>query len=240
MRWSQITECGPVRRRNEDWVCACPDLGIFAVADGMGGHRAGNVASKLALDVLEEYIRNTTSAGQPIQARAILSEGILRANEAIYRAALEKEECQGMGSTLNACLLQENFLTVANVGDSRTLLLRDNRISKLTSDHSLVQELVDGGGITEEEAFNHPRRNVLTRALGIGPRVEVDLFEYNIVKGDRLLLCTDGLCGFVTAQRIGELMNSSDDPDAVVQALLKEAIALGSNDNITMIFLVVD
>lgn len=240
MRWSQITECGPVRRRNEDWVYACPDLGVFAVADGMGGHLAGNVASKLALAVFEEYIRKSAGAGQLLQARALLSEGILRANEAIYRAASEKEEWQGMGSTLNACLLLDNSLTVANVGDSRALLLRSNKISKLTSDHSLVQELVDGGGITEEEAFNHPRRNVLTRALGIGPRVEVDLFEYNIVKGDRLLLCTDGLCGFVTAQRIGELMSSADDPDTVVHSLLQEAIASGSNDNITMIFLVVD
>lgn len=240
MRWSQITECGPVRRRNEDWVCACPDLGVFAVADGMGGHRAGNIASKLALEALEEYIRSSAGAGRPVQPRLLLSEGILRANEAVYRAALAKEEWQGMGSTLNACLLLGNTLTVANVGDSRALLLRNNGISKLTSDHSLVQELVDGGGITEEEAFNHPRRNVLTRALGIGPRVEVDSFEYNIVQGDRLLLCTDGLCGFVTPRRIGELMSSADDPDTVVHRLLQEAIASGSNDNITMIFLVVD
>lgn len=240
MKWSQITECGPVRRRNEDWVCACPDLGFFAVADGMGGHRAGNIASKLALDVLEAYIRNDNGADRPVQARALLSEGIMRANEAIFNAASKNEEWQGMGSTLNACLLFDNTLIVANVGDSRALMLRGNKISRLTSDHSLVQELVDGGGITEEEAFNHPRRNVLTRALGIAPRVDVDVFEYNLVVGDRLLLCTDGLSGFVPAQRIGEIMSSAGEPDQVVHRLLQEAIACGSNDNITMIFLVVD
>ncbi|MBF7082334.1 Stp1/IreP family PP2C-type Ser/Thr phosphatase [Desulfallas sp. Bu1-1] len=238
MRWSQITECGPVRRRNEDWLCACPELGLFAVADGMGGHRAGNVASRLALEILEEYVRH--NSGRGYSDRELLAGGIQRANEAVYRSAAGHEEHRGMGTTINACLLKGNKLTLANVGDSRALLLRNKKISKLTSDHSLVQELVDGGSITEEDAMNHPKRNVLTRALGIGPRVEVDFFEYNIMQGDCLLLCTDGLTGFVAEDRIGELILASPDPEAVVRNLYAEAINAGSNDNITMIFLAVD
>jgi len=238
MRWSQITECGPVRRRNEDWLCVCPDLGLFAVADGMGGHRAGDVASKLALEVLKHTLEIQLGAGA--SAGELLAQGIRRANEAVYRSAREFIEHRGMGTTLTACLVRGNKLTVANVGDSRALLLRDGRISKLTSDHSLVQELLDGGGITEEDALHHPQRNILTRALGINPEVEVDVFDYDILRGDRLLLCTDGLTGFVAEQKIADLMAVDTDPDTVLNALVAEAIRAGSNDNITMILVAVD
>jgi protein phosphatase len=238
MRWSQITECGPVRRRNEDWLCVCPDLGLFAVADGMGGHLAGDVASRLALGVLENYLREHKYHDLPGRNR--LAGGIQQANEAVYLAAREDVQRRGMGTTITACLVEDGQITVANVGDSRALLLREGKINKLTVDHSLVQELIDGGGISEKEALQHPRRNVLTRALGIGPLVDVDIYEYAITRGDRLLICTDGLTGFVPGRRIGDLMMLSPDPHHVVQMLLKEAIALGSNDNITIILLAVD
>lgn len=241
MRWSQITKCGPVRRRNEDWLCACPELGLFAVADGMGGHQAGNVASRMALEILEQYIRTNLKEGLP--ARFLLEKGIQKANEAVYFSAQEHQERRGMGTTISACLIRGQHLVVANVGDSRTLLWRHGKVSKLTSDHSLVQALLDGGGITEEDALTHPKRNVLTRALGTGPRVEVDLFEYDMMPGDGLLISTDGLTGFVPENKIGELIERSNhDPDVVVQSLYQEAIAAGSNDNITiiMIFLAVE
>lgn len=238
MRWSQITECGPVRRRNEDWLCAYPEIGFFAVADGMGGHKAGDVASKLALEVMKKTLENY----RPSRNTALdqLRQGVIRANEAVYVSAQKYMEHRGMGTTLTACLLHGDKVFVANVGDSRALLIREGKTNKLTSDHSLVQELLDGGGITEKDAFKHPQRNVLTRALGIGPTVHADYFTYDIVKGDRLLLCTDGLSAFVTEDRLGELMMSSENPDDVVRLLLKEAINAGSNDNITMIFMAVD
>ncbi len=237
MRWSQVTECGPVRRRNEDWLCACPGLGLFAVADGMGGHLAGDVASRMALEELEKYIR--THAGRGYAARDLLALGIQQANAAVYRSALENASRRGMGTTLAACLVEGYRLTVANVGDSRVLLLRGEKIQKLTNDHSLVQELLDGGVITEQDAFHHPGRNVLTKALGLAPRVEPDIFTYQLVAGDRLLICTDGLSGFVREQRIGQLMAAAE-PHAAVRALLAEALRAGSNDNITMILMVMD
>ncbi|TYO97378.1 Stp1/IreP family PP2C-type Ser/Thr phosphatase [Desulfallas thermosapovorans] len=238
MRWSQITECGPVRRRNEDWLCVCPDLGLFAVADGMGGHLAGDVASRLALGVLEDYLRDHRHDNAPYPDK--LATGIQKANEVVYLAASKDVQRRGMGTTITACLVQGYHATVANVGDSRALLLREGNINKLTVDHSLVQELIDGGGISEKEALQHPRRNVLTRALGVGPRVNVDIYEYSLARGDRILICTDGLTGFVPEQRIGDLLLVSPDPQEALHLLLKEAIAAGSNDNITIILLAVD
>ncbi len=237
MRWSKITECGPVRPRNEDNLCACPDLGLFAVADGMGGHRAGDVASRTALLAFEHYFRMRYNT---VSFRQLLYESVIAANDAVYASSLENPQRKGMGTTLTACHLHGNDLLVANVGDSRALLLRNGGIIKLTSDHSLVQALIDGGGITEEDAANHPRRNVLTRALGIGPVVEVDIFQYLLIKGDRLLLCTDGLSAFVNERRIAEIMGLPIEPDEIVGRLLKEALDSGSNDNITMIYLAVD
>ncbi|AGL02237.1 Stp1/IreP family PP2C-type Ser/Thr phosphatase [Desulfoscipio gibsoniae] len=238
MRWTQITECGPVRRRNEDWLSVCPNLGLFAVADGMGGHQAGDVASRLALEVLEHCLGKLQYKKMPSRDR--LAWGIQQANEAVYLAAREDMQRRGMGTTITACLVEDYKVTVANVGDSRALLLREGQINKLTVDHSLVQELIDGGGISEKEALRHPQRNVLTRALGIDPRVDVDIYEYGIAKGDRLLICTDGLTGFVPEQRIGELVMLSPNLHETVYLLQKEAIAFGSNDNITIILLAVD
>ncbi len=238
MKWSQITECGPVRRRNEDWLCVCPDLGLFAVADGMGGHQAGDVASRMALGVLEHYLRENQY--NIVSSRERLARGIQQANDAVYLAARENIQQQGMGTTITVCLVEGYKVIVANVGDSRALLLREGKINKLTVDHSLVQELVDGGGISEKEAMQHPRRNVLTRALGIGPRLDVDIYEYDIARGDRLLICTDGLTGFVPEMRIGDLMILPPNPQDVAHMLLDEAIAFGSNDNISIIILAVD
>lgn len=238
MRWSMVTECGPVRRKNEDALCTCPELGLFVVADGMGGHKAGDVASKLAIDTLRDHIKKNYEAGGV--SKELLAVSIRRANDAVYRSAGDNAWKKGMGTTITAFLFKEDFLWVANVGDSRALLLRDGKLSKLTSDHSLVQELIDGGGISEQDAASHPRRNVLTRALGIGPRVEADIYEYRVAPGDRFLICTDGLSGFVNKQRLAQVMALPADAEEIVRLLLQEAIRAGSNDNITMIYLAVE
>ena len=238
MRWSKITERGPVRSRNEDALCVCPELGLFAVADGMGGHQAGEIASMLALKTMEVHFwQHQAGNGEQI---ALLREAVVAANQAVYQDARHNPQRRGMGTTITACLLNEGELLVANVGDSRALLLRDGGLTKLTSDHSLVQKLIDGGGITEADAFKHPKRNVLTRALGVAPLVEVDIFAYYIAAGDKVLICTDGLSAFVEEKRIAELMGLSDDPAVTVRLLLDEAITAGSNDNITIICMAVE
>jgi len=233
-----ITERGPVRLRNEDSLCVCPELGLFAVADGMGGHKAGEIASTLAMKALENHCRQHQTGSGVL--KKLLEEAVAAANQAVYQNARQNPERRGMGTTITACLLSGQNLWVANVGDSRALLLRNGEINKLTSDHSLVQELINGGGITEADAFKHPRRNVLTRALGMAPLVEVDVFEYNVIAGDRILICTDGLSAFVEEQRIGGLMGFTGDPAVVVRLLLDEAITAGSNDNITIINMAVE
>jgi len=238
MNWGQITECGPVRQRNEDWFCVCPDLGLYAVADGMGGHQAGVVASKMALSVLEEYLR--TNQTDKSSGRDKLLNGIQLANRAVYQAASANNQQWGMGTTMTACLLDGYSATVANVGDSRALLLREGKLSRLTVDHSLVQELVDSGEITEQEAWSHPRRNVITRALGTSPQLEIDIYEYSLGKNDRLLLCTDGLTGFVSETRISALLTENSDPQKAVRVMVEEAIVSGSDDNVTIIVVSVD
>ncbi len=238
MQWSKITERGPVRLRNEDSLCTCPELGLFAVADGMGGHKAGEIASMLALKALENHCRQNQNGSGWL--KELLAEAVAAANQAVYENSRQNPERRGMGTTITACQFGGQNLWVANVGDSRALLLRNGKISKLTSDHSLVQELINGGGITEADAFKHPKRNVLTRALGIAPLVEVDVYEYSVIAGDRILICTDGLSAFVEEKRIGELMGLSVAPAAVVKLLLDEAITAGSNDNITIIYMAVE
>ena len=238
MKWGQITECGPVRQRNEDWLCVCPDLGFFAVADGMGGHQAGDVASHMALSVLEEYLRKNRLDQDSYSNK--LQRGIQLANQAVYQAACDNYEQRGMGATITACLIEGFKATIANAGDSRALLWREGKLSRLTIDHSLVQELIDGGGITEKEAMLHPKRNVITRALGVDSWLDIDISEHVLIKEDRLLLCTDGLTGFITDEGISALLAREADPNQEARLLVNEAIKAGSNDNITIIIMAVD
>ncbi|OAT81413.1 Stp1/IreP family PP2C-type Ser/Thr phosphatase [Desulfotomaculum copahuensis] len=238
MKWSHATETGYVRRTNEDSLCICPDLGLFAVADGMGGHRAGEVASKTALEELERYLRlnRNTSGGDG----ALLARGVQEANRAVYRLSLSEAGCRGMGTTLSAALIRDDRLFMAHVGDSRGYLLRQGRISQLTEDHSLVQELVKSGGLTAEQAREHPRRNVLTRALGTGNQVDVDCLEVTLAAEDMILLCTDGLTGHLRAEEIAFLAYRADGPEQAVKDLVQAALDRGGTDNITIILLAVD
>ena len=191
MKWSQRTDVGLVRQSNEDSMLVVPDLGLLAVADGMGGHLAGEVASRVALEVLERDLRqNGNTRRDPGRA---LAEAVQQANQKIFDLAEQNSDQRGMGTTITACLLIGQELWVAQVGDSRAYLIRDKAISRLTEDHSLVQELYRQGGISREEMATHPRRNVLTRALGTGPVVDVDLYNQRVTAGDRILLATDGL-----------------------------------------------
>lgn len=240
MRWSQVSEVGLVRKNNEDCFCINKDLGLFAVADGMGGHRAGEVASKLAIKTLQESLYKKLSffSDQP----RILAEAVHDANREVYRVSSMQENYRGMGTTLTACLIYgerygEKKLAVAHVGDSRVYLIRGNNIFRLTEDHSLVQEMVNMGGITEDQAFCHPQRNVLVRALGTTAEVEVDVLNQELLKKDILLLCTDGLTSHLRDEEILSVVMAAGDPGSRVRNLRQETFKRGATDNVTIILI---
>lgn len=233
MRWAQVTDTGLIRALNEDSLCVSPGIGLFAVADGMGGHRAGEVASGTALRLLERELGRRLKSGE--KPENALIDSIKEANRSIFELSMQNPDYAGMGTTVTACLKWGGETLVAQVGDSRAYLLRDGGIVRLTEDHSLVQELVKNGGITEEQAFAHPQRNVLTRALGTELSLEVDLYRVKVTSGDLLLLCTDGLTGYLRPEDILFTVHNSPDLDVVVQNLLGKALQSGGADNITIV-----
>jgi len=231
---NQVSEAGLIRENNEDCFCINDKLGLFAVAAGMGGHRAGEVASQLAVKTLQESLgKNLLLFNDPLKA---LSEAVRDANREVYRIAYTTKNCRGMGTTLTACLIHdEKRAAVAHVGDSRAYLIRNNGIYRLTEDHSLVQEMVNAGGITEEQAFYHPQRNILVRALGTAAEVGVDVTGQDIIEGDILLLCTDGLTSHLRDEEILSIAVAAVDPDSRVKDLLLETFKRGATDNVTII-----
>ncbi len=236
MRWSQATEVGLVRKQNEDSVCVDPGLAFFAVADGMGGHRAGEVASRMALETVVRRL----NAGHREDAAKSLLEGVRQANSSIYAASRSDGSCRGMGTTISAAAIRDGELILAHVGDSRAYLIRGDKIHPLTEDHSLVQEMIRHGGISREQAREHPHRNVLTRALGTDPEVDVDLISTGLEKGDIVLLCTDGLCGLVGDEEILQLVREAGVPHRAVKNLVDEALKRGGADNISVIVVELD
>jgi len=233
MRWTQVTDKGLIRKINEDSLHVSPELGLLAVADGMGGHRAGEVASGMALQILERELAHRLRKGE--SPEKALVDSVEHANISIYELSMHNQELRGMGTTITACLIWEGSMLVAHVGDSRAYLMRKNGISQLTRDHSLVQELLRNGGINEEQALLHPHRNVLTRALGTEKSVKVDLCCTTINSGDLLLLCTDGLTRYLGQEELLSVVQSSPDIDTAAHNLLSKALQSGGADNITII-----
>ncbi|MGF7185703.1 protein phosphatase [Desulfitispora alkaliphila] len=225
-----LTNKGLVRKGNEDDYLCCQDRGLFVVADGMGGHAAGEVASSLAIQEVKKYICTDKELIIPED----LERAVLKANEAIYNKSKEEEECNGMGTTLTVAKIHQAKLWVTHVGDSRIYLVRNNEIKLLTEDHSLVAELVKKGKITESEAKLHPQKNMLTRAIGTQAIVNVDVFSHEIQKEDLIILCTDGLSNLVDSQQMMEtLLNQSIEKG--VKKLVDKALDRGGHDNITLI-----
>ncbi|MDU4889087.1 MAG: Stp1/IreP family PP2C-type Ser/Thr phosphatase [Clostridium sp.] len=226
------TDVGNKRSFNEDSVGYYEDenFGIYIVADGMGGHNAGEVASKMAKDVVINYVLNHRDEESPEE---ILNEALQNANRRIYREGLLNEECNGMGTTITGALLRGDELTVVNVGDSRVYVLRDGQLIKVTKDHSLVQELLDNGTITIEEAKNHPNRNVITRAVGTNPVVRADYYDLNLKNVEKVLLCSDGLTNEVSEDEILEVLKSNEENPC--QQLINMSKENGGRDNISVI-----
>lgn len=229
MNYYALTDVGKKRSLNEDSFIA--DGSIFAVADGMGGHRAGEIASSIALDVLKSNLAKQSK--DPLDQKLV--NAIKLANKEIYTKAIRDLDRRGMGTTLTAAVLHDDKLYVGHVGDSRLYLLRDGKLTQLTGDHSLVAQMVESGHLKPEEAEVHPQRSIITRAVGSEADVEVDVVITDILPDDRFLLCTDGLTSMLTDNEIAETLRDRDDLDAACRELVDWANDRGGNDNITAI-----
>jgi protein phosphatase len=230
--FAAATDVGRMRKNNEDsYLSSQP---VAAVADGMGGHSAGEVASAIAIEELAA-LRGRGPWENETAATDDLKQAILRANRRIREMAATDRKLNGMGTTLVALLEDGDMVHVANVGDSRGYLLRQGELSQVTVDHSLVQELVDDGRLSPEDAERHPQRSVITRALGIDPEVEFDLFTYKLQVGDRLLLCSDGLSDVVEPAQIRKVLLRVRNAHRAARELVTVANAHGGPDNITVI-----
>jgi PPM family protein phosphatase len=230
LRSGSATDTGLVRSVNQD--LAVESSNLFAVADGMGGHAGGEVAAQMAVDTLGVVFgRQPTAVG--------LSEAVVEANSAVWEHSLEHPELRGMGTTLTAVgLVQEDghdVLALVNVGDSRSYRLHDGQMTLLTTDHSVAEEMVRSGELTEREAAVHPQRHILTRALGVSSDVAVDFWRLQPVRGDRYLLCSDGLTNELEDEQIAQVLTSVGDPREASDLLVRAARAHGGSDNITVI-----
>lgn len=240
-----LTDVGRKRKHNEDAYLLDAERGLFVVADGMGGHAAGEVASRLTVESIQEFIAgteddhdNTWPFGYNNRYSVDgnrLSTAVERANEKVMRAVVNRPELKGMGTTVVAALFDEKRATLVHVGDSRAYLLREAELRRLTDDHSWVQEQVNAGILSEDEARSHPLKNVVTRALGGGAHVAVDLIEIPVGGGDRFLLCSDGLTGMVSDEEITSALASSRSLEEIVHGLIDLANDRGGVDNITAI-----
>ena len=225
-----------IRSGNEDnfTVDASPTRGIFIVADGMGGHAAGEVASEMAVRIIQRELSPVRDLdGEDVVQ--MVATALKRANRAIHDRTLTETDKQGMGTTVSALLLAGTRYLIGQVGDSRVYLFRDGGLTQLTKDHSYVQEQVDAGYLTPEQARYHPYSNVITRCVGAGQDVEPDIYRGEAREGDLFLVASDGLTGMVDDRRLGQLLGSRAEPDRKVQSLIAEANGRGGLDNITAI-----
>jgi PPM family protein phosphatase len=234
-----------VRSHNEDSIAADAAHGIVVLADGMGGYNAGEVASGMATTVLITELQHLLASVTPWQldprtnqeiAARLVREQVLKANSSIYQAAQSQPQYAGMGTTLVMCLFFDNRVLVAHLGDSRLYLLRDGGFRQVTRDHSLLQEQIDSGLITPEQAKNAQHKNLVTRALGIDPSVDPEIHEYAVKQGDIYLLCSDGLCDMVEDEDIGMTLHAlGANLKLAAQQLVQMANDNGGRDNVSVI-----
>jgi len=238
LRAFSITDIGKRRKLNQDYVfVSVASVGnlpnVFIVADGMGGHNAGDYASKYTVEIIEEQIRES----EWTEAEDILREAIVRANSYIRNMAREDISLSGMGTTVVAASVKDDLLEVANVGDSRLYIVNRNEIRQITRDHSLVEEMVRMGGIDRKAARFHPDKNIITRAVGALNTVEVDFFRERLTPGDMILLCSDGLTNMLEDEEIQEIIIRPSSLSEKGKALIQAANDNGGKDNIAVILI---
>jgi protein phosphatase len=239
------TDTGRVREHNEDTIATDPDVGLLVLADGMGGFNAGEVASGIAVKTITNLVREglsredlasidrSTGLTRP---SIVLRDAITRANKIIYQTARSQAECEGMGTTVVAALFYDNRISIAHVGDSRLYRQRGSQIAQVTMDHSLLQELVDRGFYSPEEAQRAANKNYVTRALGVEPQVEVEVQEHPVDKGDIFILCSDGLSDMVEDEDIRLTISTfGANLDTVAKQLIQLANENGGRDNVSVV-----
>ncbi len=234
------TDVGKVRQINEDssWVDTdWNGLTLAIVADGMGGHKAGDVASQMAITVMQEQLAEISKDSSTEQCEDILRTAIHTANHKLYELASSHSAYSGMGTTIAVVLASSEWLLAAHIGDSRIYLCTEHKVQQLTEDHSLVNELVKTGQISAEEASTHPRRNILTKAVGTDPYVDADVKQVEWKIGDRILICSDGLTSMIGADRIGEYVHNAESLEQTADRLVECALEAGGDDNVTVVLL---
>lgn len=236
MKISSATSVGKVRSLNEDsFYASSESLGgavLAVVADGMGGHNAGEVASAEAVKIIKDSITDTDT-----DVKKSLCDAVDIANDTIYKMSVKNPKLHGMGTTVTACVIDKGQLTIAHVGDSRLYLLRNGEILQMTKDHSLVEMLIENGTITKEDAKNHPQKNVITRAIGTANTIDTDTYEFSVKEGDIILLCSDGLTNMVDEEKILSIVWGENSFENLAQKLIKEAENAGGLDNITAVLI---
>lgn len=240
---ASLTDPGRVRDHNEDCIESRPEIGLFVLADGMGGYNAGEVASGMATSLISDGMQESWNPGEIARmgrdeskalSEKLMREHIGRANNAIFTTSQNNPECAGMGTTLVVCLFFDNFLTVGHIGDSRLYRLRGDVMEQVTRDHSLLQEQLDSGLITPEEAKLSQNKNLVTRALGIDPAVDAEIHVYEAMPDDVYVLCSDGLSDMVEDEEIRlTLITLRTNPNLTVQQLVQAANDNGGRDNIS-------
>ena len=237
MKSYAMTDIGMHRKMNQDFYYASEQPvgnlpNLFIVADGMGGHNAGEYASRHAVDTMVANAKNSLH----IQPMAILQDAIAEANQELLREASRNASMWGMGTTVVAAVIEDDRLYIANVGDSRLYIVSDT-IRQVTKDHSLVEELVRRGEISREDARTHPDKNIITRAVGAVKEIEIDFFEEEIKPGDRMLLCSDGLTNMIEDQNMHMMIDGQRDIAKAVERLIETANQNGGKDNITAVLI---
>lgn len=238
MRAYGQTDVGKVRSHNQDFLySSCEPVGVlknlFMVADGMGGHKAGDFASRFVIEQMVAYFKNKRN----LQTIPALHEGIREVNYKLYRCSCDMEELSGMGSTLVLATIEGNTMYVANVGDSRLYLIRNKKTMQVTRDHSYVEELVALGKIQRNSRNYQEKKNIITRAVGASEQVEADLFEVELQEKDVVLLCSDGLSNMLTEEEIQKLASAELSLEARVKMLIQKANDLGGKDNIAVVLI---
>lgn len=236
-----ITDVGMKRSMNQDSIFSSDEPvgsapNLYIVADGMGGHKAGDVASRTAIEAATEYIRGAETNN----AVSLLKRAIIYANDKVYKLAQEKpEDYAGMGTTFVAAVIDDGVMYVANIGDSR-LYVANSEIRQVTMDHSLVEELIRGGRLDRNKGRNHPEKNIITRALGIGDVVVPDFFEIELSSDDKILLCSDGLSNMIEDDEIRDILFETDELDVIGRKLVDRANYYGGRDNISAVIVAID
>jgi protein phosphatase len=248
LAFEAISDAGCVREHNEDNFGFDAEMGLAILADGMGGYKAGEVASAIAITSLVHTVKQIKGSenkvdldGKQYEESAILYRALHQANQQVYDSAHDDNAHRGMGTTFSAAWFHGSKVSIAHIGDSRIYRYRDYRLELLTTDHTVVQELVDHGFYTQEEARASEQRNIVTRALGIDPMVEIDLYDYDVKLGDIYMLCSDGLTDMVEDIEIANIIRrSSTDLEYGTSELVNKALANGGKDNVTVIMIRVE